>query len=75
MDEQYFEYRTGETHPRKNSRGLIAFLLICVIFLCGVVSVLGLLNIHLLAQLQRSGESPLSFGEGNLSLTAPEGDS
>ena len=36
MDEQYFEYRTGETHPRKNSRGLIAFLLICVIFLCGV---------------------------------------
>ncbi len=76
MDEQHFEYRTGETRPRKSSRGLIAFLLICVIFLCGVVSVLGLLNIHLLSQLQISGgESPLSFGEGDLSPATPEGDS
>ena len=76
MNEQSFEYRTGQTQPRKSSRGLIAFLLICVIFLCGVVSVLGMMNIHLLNKLQQVGtETPLSFAEGDLTPVAPEGDS
>ena len=47
MDEQQYEYRTGRTEPTKKHNGLIAFLLICVIFLTGLVSALGLLNIHL----------------------------
>lgn len=73
MDEQYYEYRTGQTKPQKSSRGLIAFLLICVIFLCGVVSLLGMLNIHLFRQLQQLGtETPLSFAEGELDPTALE---
>jgi hypothetical protein len=76
MNEQSFEYRTGQTQPRKSSRGLIAFLLICVIFLCGVVSVLSMMNIHLLNKLQQVGTgTPLSFAEGDLTPVAPEGDS
>ena len=66
MNEQSYEYRTGQTQPEKSSRGLIAFLLICVIFLCGLVSVLGAMNIHLLSQLrQNDTESPLSFSDGD----------
>ena len=52
MDEQQFEYRTGRTEPQKKHNGLIAFLLILVIFLSGLVSVLGILNIHLFRLLE-----------------------
>lgn len=76
MNEQSFEYRTGQTQPQKSSRGLIAVLLICVIFLCGLVSVLSLMNIRLLNKLRQVGtETPLSFAEGDLTPIAPEGDS
>lgn len=77
MEEQHYtnEYRTGQTTPKKSSRGLIAFLLICVIFLCGIVSVLGLLNIHLFRQLQEANEETrLSFAQGDSAPVAPEGD-
>ncbi len=63
MDKQSFEYRTGSTRPPKNHRGLIAFLLICIIFLCGVVSLLGHLNIRLLSQLREQGA--VSFSQGD----------
>ena len=73
MNEHYHEYRTGQTRPQKSSRGLIAFLLICIIFLCGVVSVLGMMNVHLLSKLREANtETPLSFAEGELT---PEGNS
>ncbi len=76
MNEQSFEYRTGQTQPRKNRNGLIAFLLICVIFLCGIVSALGLLNIRLFRQLQEANNtSPLSFAQGDSAPVEPEGDS
>lgn len=76
MNEQYYEYRTGQTQPPKSSRGLIAFLLICIILLGGVVSVLGMMNIHLFRQLQQKNEeTPLSFAEGDLTPIEPEGDS
>lgn len=75
MNEQSFEYRTGQTQPRKSSRGLIAFLLICVIFLCGVVSVLGMMNIKLLHMLRDDKETPLSFAAGDITPIEPEGDS
>ncbi len=48
-------YETGSTRPPKSHRGLIAFLLILVIFLGGISSALGVLNIRLLAQ---QGEDP-----------------
>ncbi len=43
-------YRTGSTQPPKNRRGLIAVLLVTVILLCGVVSILGVMNIRLFRQ-------------------------
>lgn len=66
MNEQSFEYRTGRTEPRKNHRGIIAFLLILVIFLCGIVSALGLMNIRLfrlLEQKDAKDEAPLYFSQ------------
>ena len=69
MDEQYWmhEYRTGRTQPKKNRSGLIAGLLIFVIFLAGIVSALSLLNIRLFWQLEESTPKednvPLSFSQ------------
>ena len=45
-------YETGRTQPPKSHGGLIALLLIFVIFLGGLVSVLGVLNVKLFNQLQ-----------------------
>jgi len=45
-------YETGPTRPPKSHRGLIAVLLVLVILLSGIISVLGLLNIRLFAQLK-----------------------
>lgn len=57
-------YRTGATNPPKHRSGLIAFLLGLVIFLCGISTALGLMNIHLFRQLNtqpRETEAPLAF--------------
>ena len=76
MDEQQYEYRTGRAEPQKKHNGIIALLLIFVIFLSGLVSVLGILNIHLLGKLQQAnGTAPLSFAEGDLTPVEPEGNS
>lgn len=44
-------YQTGSTCPPKSHRGLIAFLLVLVIFLCGITTALGMMNIRLFRQL------------------------
>jgi len=44
-------YETGRTRPPKSHGGLIAILLVVVIFLCGLVSALGVVNIKLFARL------------------------
>ncbi len=54
-------YRTGHTSPPKSHSGLIAVLLVLVIFLGGIVSALGLLNIQLFRKLQSQEERCLSF--------------
>ena len=56
-------YETGSTHPPKSRSGMIAVLLVLVIFLGGVVSVLGILNIRLSAQLNQSPDptGPIIF--------------
>ena len=56
-------YETGFTHPPKSRGGLIPVLLVLVIFLGGLVSILGLLNIRLSAQLNQSAEptGPILF--------------
>ena len=75
MNEHNYEYRTGRTQPRKNRNGLIAVLLICIIFLCGLVSMLSLMNIRLLSQLNEAGEeTPVSFAQGDITPVEPEGE-
>ena len=44
-------YYTGPTDPPKNKGALVALMLILIIFLCGIVTVLGILNIRLFQQL------------------------
>lgn len=51
-------YGTGNTMPPKSHGGIIALLLILVIFLCGIVSALSLLNIKLVWELNRQAEEP-----------------
>ena len=63
-------YGTGRTRPPKNHGGLIAVLLVIVIFLGGLVSVLGILNVKLFAQLKSQSNTP----EASLSVvTEAEG--
>ena len=71
-------YGTGRTQPPKNHGGLIAVLLVVVIFLGGLVSVLGILNVKLFKELNHQPkENPASLyvvegGEVPLLETAPE---
>ena len=81
MDEHHYNpidiwdngvYGTGPTQPPKNNNGMIALLLITVIFLSGLVSVLSFMNIRLFQQLQQEKledvpAAPIAFAEGNLS--------
>lgn len=50
------QFRTGQTKPPKSYGGLIAFLLILVIFLGGIVSVLSLMNIHLFRMIKTQNQ-------------------
>ena len=62
-------YGTGPTQPPKDNGGSIAVLLILVIFLLGIVTVLGLLNVKLFRQLRRTEENlAMSF---SVTETAP----
>ena len=59
-DDQY--YGTGPTEPPKTRNGLLALLLILIIFLSGIVTVLGILNVRLFAELQvKKQENELSI--------------
>ena len=49
-------YETGHTRPPKSRGGLIAVLLICMIFLTGLVTVMGLMNIRMFRQLTAAQE-------------------
>ena len=55
-------YGTGRTEPPKSNGGIISLLLIIVIFLSGIASGLGILNIRLFNQLnQRAEEEHISI--------------
>ena len=68
---EYGVYETGRTKPPKNHGGLVAALLVVVIFLGGLVSALGVLNIRLFAQLhnQPENDDAVSFVSGNEEAT------
>ena len=54
-------YGTGRTTPPKNHGGMLAILLILVIFLSGIVTVLGILNIRMFQQLHRQEKDDLDI--------------
>lgn len=69
-------YRTGGTQPPKSHGGLIAFLLVLVIFLCGVSTALGLMNIRLFRQLNQQNmekQAPVVFSQAVQSVPADAG--
>lgn len=70
-------YETGSTKPPKSRGGLLAVLLIAVIFLGGICCALGIMNVKLFQQLQtqQGADAGLSFHESTLpsqtEITAP----
>ena len=69
-------YGIGNTQPPKNHGGLIALLLIVVIFLSGIVTTLGIMNVQLFKELEQLSEAvdpvPMSFSEDPDSAVIPE---
>lgn len=64
-------YGTGPTQPPKNRGGTIALMLILIIFLCGIITVLGIMNIRLFQKLevQEKKNLAMSFTIGETSNT------
>ena len=63
MDERHYNdpwddgvYGTGRTQPPKSNNGPFALLLILVIFLCGIITLLSILNVRLFQQLNKQEE-------------------
>jgi serine protease Do len=68
-DDQY--YGTGNTKPPKERGGLVALMLILIIFLFGIIAVLGILNIRLFRELKlKRQETELSISF-TTEVTAP----
>lgn len=69
------EYGTGRTTPPKNRGGLLAVLLILIILLCGIITVLGVMNIRLFQKLQVREKKDLAMSfsavETQAETTAP----
>jgi hypothetical protein len=55
------QFQTGRTAPPKSYGGLIAFLLVLIIFLCGIVSILSLMNIRLFRIIQSQKSQDVSL--------------
>ena len=75
MDERHYNdpwddgvYGTGRTQPPKSNTGPFALLLILVIFLCGIITLLGIMNVKLFQQLNRKEEEE----QLAISFTPPE---
>ena len=67
-------WQTGSTNPPKNRGGLVAVLLVLVIFLSGIVTVLGVLNVKLFRQLrqqEKQDELAISYTIDEPKETAP----
>lgn len=67
QDDLQQTYQTGSTNPPKNRGGLIACLLVLVIFLCGISTALGFMNVQMFRQLTsitaQEEECPVAFSE------------
>ena len=54
-------WQTGSTVPPKDRGNTMSLLLILIIFLCGIITVLGILNVKLFTQLQNQEEANTSI--------------
>ena len=63
-------YGTGPTQPPKSRGGVVALMLILIIFLCGIIAFLGIMNIRLFSQLRLRNENELSISH-TLEATVP----
>ena len=54
-------YGTGPMQPPKSRGGAVALMLILVIFLCGIITVLGILNIRLFREIREQKRNELSI--------------
>ena len=65
-------YGTGPTNPPKSRGGMVALMLIVIIFLCGIIAFLGIMNIRLFSQLKIREEQELSISHmAEVATTAP----
>ena len=64
-------YQTGSTNPPKSHGGLVAILLALVILLCGIITILSLMNINLLQQLSLKTEEDSSVAFRATESVAP----
>ena len=70
-DQRY--YGTGPTEPPKERSGLMALMLILVIFLFGIIAVLGILNVRLFQELRvKRQEEALSISFTTEATVPPE---
>jgi len=70
-DDRY--YGTGPTEPPKEHNGLTALMLILIIFLFGIITVLGILNVRLFQELKmKRQESELSISFTTEATLPPE---
>lgn len=65
-------WQTGSTQPPKDRGGTMALLLILIIFLCGIITVLGILNVKLFTQLQNREEASTSISFTPETTEAPQ---
>ena len=68
-------YGTGPTEPPKNRGALVALMLILIIFLCGIVTMLSLMNIRLFQELntdKQQQELAISFTTEPTEATAAQ---
>lgn len=66
-------YVTGRTQPPKNHGGLIAVLLILIIFLTGIVTALGIMNVRLFQRIHAQEEeenAAIAFAAEQIEVTA-----
>ena len=66
-------YQTGSTKPPKSRSGPVALLLILVIFLAGLTSILGIMNIRLFSVLKSQDQGTIPVSLSNNSPTIPTG--
>ena len=64
-------YGTGPMQPPKSRGGMVAFMLILIIFLCGIIAFLGIMNIRLFSQLKTREANELSISHAPAVTTEP----